>query len=349
MPAKIRVALVGVGNAASALVQGIQYYSDGEKPGLWHPNLGGHAVSDIELVGAYDIDPKKVGLDVSQAIFAKPNVTPKYVDVKPLGIHVEAGLLGDEVPSSFNESIRPIIRKEPIVDSIKEKKPDIILNLISSGSDSASKKYAEAALSAGCAFVNATPSPIASDKELAARYSRSGAILVGDDLMSQFGGTVFHKGILDFMVSRGITIKKSYQLDVGGGSETLNTLSEDLRAVKRRVKTESIAVEVPYEIESVAGTTDYVDFMGNSRTSYFWIEGEHFLGSSVKFDIYLRTEDGPNGAGVLVDLVRAVKAAMDRGEKGAEHVISAYGFKSPPNPARLADAYETFRRKYINQ
>ena len=349
VPDKIRVAIVGVGNAASALVQGIRYYSEGDKPGLWHSSVGGHTISDIELVGAYDIDPKKVGLDVSQAIFEKPNVTPKYVDVKPLGIHVEAGLLGDEVPSSFNRSIRPIIRMEPVVDSLEEKKPDMILNLISSGSDSASRKYAEAALSAGCSFVNATPSPIASDKELATRYSRSGVILVGDDLMSQFGGTVFHKGILDFMVSRGIKIKKSYQLDVGGGSETLNTLSEDLRAVKRRLKTESIAVEVPYHIESVAGTTDYVDFMRNSRTSYFWIEGEHFLGSSVKFDIYLRTEDGPNGAGILVDLIRSVKAAKDRGEKGAEDVISAYGFKSPPKPSRLADAYETFSREYINR
>ena len=316
MSAKIRVAIVGVGNATSALVQGIRCYSDGNKPGVWHSTVGGHTTSDIELVGAYDIDPVKVGSDVSQAIFAKPNVTPRYVDVKPLGIPVEAGLLGDEVPSSLNRSIQPIIRKEPIADSLREMKPDIILNLISSGSDSASRKYAEAALSAGCSFVNATPSPIASDKELAARYSRSGVILVGDDLMSQFGGTVFHKGILDFIVNRGIKIRKSYQLDVGGGAETLNTLSEDLRAVKRRVKTKSIAVEVPYEIESVAGTTDYVDFMGNSRTSYFWIEGEHFLGSSVKFDIYLRTEDGPNGAGILVDLIRSVKAEKDRGGRG---------------------------------
>lgn len=344
---KIRVAIAGVGNAASALVQGISYYfQDETRSGLWHPTVGNYRISDIEIVAAYDIDPRKIGLDLGRAIFTKPNVILKYSNVKSLGIEVEAGLIGDDLPPALAGDI-PSADKISITDSLKAKKPDILLNLISSGRDSASRKYAESALDTCCSFVNATPSHLADNEELVAKYSDAGALILGDDLMSQFGGTVFHKGILDFMVGRGIKLKKSYQLDVGGGSETLNTLSEDLRAVKRKVKTEAIGGEVPYSIQSVAGTTDYVDFMGNSRTSYFWIEGEQFLGAPVKFDIYLRTNDGPNAAGILVDIIRATKTAMDKGGKGTDHTISAYGFKRPPKLQKLSQAYEEFRRNYL--
>ena len=346
MPSKIRVAIAGVGNAASALVQGIQYYSDGSsRAGLWHTKVGGYSISDIGIVSAYDVDARKIGSDLSKAIFAKPNVMPKQVNVKPLGVDIEAGMLGNskQVPAGM----KIITRNGSIADSLKKKKTDVLLNLVSSGNDAASKEYAEAAASADCSFVNATPTKLANDAKLVSKYSGAGAIIVGDDLMSQFGGTAFHRGILDIMNSRGIRVKKSYQLDVGGGTETLNTLGEDLRAVKRKVKTEAIALEVPYEIESVAGTTDYVDFMGNSRTSYYWIEGEQFLGSSVRFDIYLRTMDGPNAAGVLVDIIRAIKAARDKGQKGSENTISAFGFKSPPKRQKLSQAYEEFRQKYL--
>jgi myo-inositol-1-phosphate synthase len=240
-----------------------------------------------------------------------------------------------------------IPRNGSIADSLKNKKADILLNLISSGNDTASKEYAEAAVSGGCSFVNTTPTKLVNDSKIVAKYSDAGAIIAGDDLMSQFGGTAFHRGILDIMNSRGIRVKKSYQLDVGGGMETLNTLGEDLRAVKRNVKTEAIALEVPYSIESVAGTTDYVDFMGNSRTSYYWIEGEQFLGSSVRFDIYLKTTDGPNGASVLVDIIRATKAAKDKGQNGLENTICAFGFKNPPKKQKLSQAYGEFRQKYV--
>jgi len=348
MPNKIRVAVIGVGNATSALVQGIHRYRDGSSMvGLWHPKVGGYSISDIEIIGAYDIDARKVGSDLSKAIFAKPNVMPKQVSVEPLGIDVEAGIVGDSkhVPAG---NMKITTQNGYIVDSLKKKKADMLLNLISSGNDAASKGYAEAAASAGCSFVNATPTKLVNDAKLVSKYSDARTIMVGDDLMSQFGGTAFHRGILDIMNNRGIRVKKSYQLDVGGGMETLNTLGEDLRAIKRRVKTDAIALEVPYEIESVAGTTDYVDFMGNSRTSYYWIDGEQFLGSSVRFDIYLRTMDGPNGAGVLVDVIRAVRAARDKGKKGLENIICAFGFKSPPTRQKLGQAYEEFRQKYVH-
>lgn len=349
MPSKIRVAIAGIGNAASALVQGVQYYGeDSRRAGLWHPKVGGYSISDIEIVAAYDIDPRKVGLEITKAIFAKPNVMPKHVSVKSLGVDVEAGILGDD-RLMLAGNVKPIASNGSILDSLKKRKADVLLNLISSGNDSASKEYAGAASSAGCSFINATPTELVSDKKIVAKFSATNALIVGDDLMSQFGGTAFHRGILDIMNGRGVRVKKSYQLDVGGGTETLNTLEEDLRAVKRRVKTEAIALEVPYQIESVAGTTDYVDFMGNSRTSYYWIEGEQFLGSKVRFDIYLRTTDGPNGAAVLVDVIRAIKAARDKGEKGSENEISAFGFKKPPVAKKLSEAYNNFKRKYIGQ
>ena len=348
MPNKIRVAVAGLGNAASALVQGIQYYGDSlNRAGLWHPKVGGYSISDIEIVAAYDIDKRKVGLDLSKAIFAKPNVMPNHVNVKPFSVDVEPGMLGNGKQVQAGDMNRTA-QNGSIADSLKKRKADVLLNLISSGNDAASKEYAEAAVSAGCSFVNATPTKLVNDVKLVSKYSDAGTIIVGDDLMSQFGGTAFHRGILDIMNGRGVRVKKSYQLDVGGGTETLNTLGEDLRAVKRGVKTEAIAIEVPYEIESVAGTTDYVDFMGNSRTSYYWIEGEQFLGSSVRFDIYLRTTDGPNGAGVLVDIIRAMKASRENGQKGSENIICAFGFKSPPKRKKLRQAYEQFRERYVN-
>ena len=346
MPSKIRVAVAGVGNVASALVQGVQYYGESSsRGGVWHPKVGGYSISDIEFVAAYDIDGKKIGSDLSKAIFAKPNVMPRQVNVKTLGVDVEAGMAGKQVPA---ENDKTMTQNGSIADSLKKRKTDVLLNLISSGNDAASKEYAEAAVSAGCSFVNATPTKLVNNARLVSRYSGAGAIIVGDDLMSQFGGTAFHRGILDIMNSRGIRVRKSYQLDVGGGTETLNTLGEDLRAVKRTVKTEAIAIEVPYEIESVAGTTDYVDFMGNSRTSYYWIEGEQFLGASVRFDIYLRTADGPNGAGVLVDIIRATKTSRDKGQKGVENIICGFGFKNPPKRQKLAQAYEEFRQRSVN-
>ena len=246
MPSKIKVAITGVGNVASALVQGIQYYSDdSSRAGLWHTKVGGYLVSDIEIVGAYDIDAGKVGLDLSKAIFAKPNVMPKQVSVKALGVDVEAGNLGNskQVPAGSKTTTT---RNGSIADSVKQKKADVLLNLISSGNDAASEEYAESGASAGCSFINATPTKLVNDAKLVSKYSGAGAIIVGDDLMSQFGGTAFHRGILNIMNGRGIRVKKSYQLDVGGGTETLNTLGEDLRALKRRVKTDAIALEVPY-------------------------------------------------------------------------------------------------------
>ena len=349
MSGKIRIALIGIGNCACSLVQGISYYGeDDSRDGLWHRLVGRYKVSDLEIVEGFDINAKKIGLDLSEAIFSKPNVAKKYFNVEPSNVKVKKGFLYDELSNHLRNSF-DVKNGEPydIIDRLKNSKVDVLVNLISSGLDKTSKSYAEVANKAGCCFINATPSLIASDENFVGKFKEENLVVIGDDLMSQFGGTAFHKGILDFMHNRGIKIKKSYQLDVGGGTETLNTLNEDVKFMKRNMKTKAISIELPYKFETVAGTTDYVDYMQNDRTSYYWIQGEGFLGSSVRFDIYLRTSDGPNAGNILLDVIRAVKVAKDEGDFGAPLDICGYGFKHAPKNIKLKDAYQNFTSKYI--
>ncbi|NWG08699.1 MAG: L-myo-inositol-1-phosphate synthase [Nitrososphaerales archaeon] len=349
MSGRIRIALIGVGNSACSLVQGIGYYGeDDSRMGLWHKSVGGYRVSDVKVVEAFDIDGRKVGLDLSEAIFSKPNVARRHFDVDTIGVKVKRGFLYDELSHHLRGSF-DIRDEDPseMVSALRSSRADILVNLISSGLDRTSKAYAEIAIKSGCCFVNATPSLIASDEHFVKRFKEANLVVVGDDLMSQFGGTAFHKGILDFMHSRGIKITKSYQLDVGGGNETLNTLDEGVKFTKRGMKTKAISIELPYEFETVAGTTDYVDYMLNDRTSYYWIQGESFLASPIKVDIYLRTSDGPNAGNVLLDIIRAVKATKDKRSFGAPLEICGYGFKHTSKSVGLRDAYRDFALKYV--
>jgi myo-inositol-1-phosphate synthase len=217
----------------------------------------------------------------------------------------------------------------------------VALNLISSGMDKTSLAYAKAALQARVSFVNATPAKIATNASLAKKFAASKLVLAGDDLLSQFGGTAFHKGMIDFMVERGVHVKQSYQLDVGGSAETKNTMSEHIRMLKRGMKTRSIGMEAPYKFESVAGTTEYTDFLGDSRNSYYWMSSEGFLGSNIVMDLTLRTNDGSNAGNVLLDVVRAAAAKKVKAAKASE-VISAFGFKSPPKQFKIREAYVNF-------
>lgn len=348
MKRKIRVALIGIGNAASALVQGATYYSqDRRRSGLWHEVVGGCRPSDIEFVDAYDIDSRKIGLDLSEAIHAPPNALSKYLAVPKLGVPVKPGFLLDPLPQILRSSITLPNDVSTEASPALDGGVDVVVNLISSGLSRTSETYARRAAEGGACFVNATPSPIATKETLVSEFQRRRLVVVGDDLLSQFGGTAFHKGILDFMNRRGIRVRRSYQLDVGGGTETLNTIDEFIRADKRKMKTEAIASELPYGFETVAGTTDYVDYLGNTRTSYFWIEGDNFLGSTVKVDVYLKTSDGPNAGNILFDVIRAAKAAKDAGQSGAPPEICAYGFKKTPVVLKLHDAVTDFSKKYL--
>jgi myo-inositol-1-phosphate synthase len=309
--------------------------------------VAGMRPSDLRIVAAFDVDERKVGLGLDKAIFAAPNVAQKYLDVPDTGVVVLPGLSKGEVAPHLTSAKLATTTREKLVEQLCGANADILVNLISSGSDGSSEEYAVAALEAGCAFVNCTPSLLLKRRNLVQRFARARLPLVGDDLMSQFGGTVLHKGLLNLMVNRGVKLTKSYQLDVGGGSETLNTIDERVKMAKRSVKTTSVASEVPYKFETVAGTTDFVDYMGNDRTSYFWVEGGGFLGSEVTVDVYLRSSDGANAGNILFDVLRATYAAKKAKKLKAVGEICAYGFKSPPKRKRFEEGYKKFTEAFV--
>ncbi|MEM1539876.1 MAG: inositol-3-phosphate synthase [Candidatus Bathyarchaeia archaeon] len=343
---KIRVAVVGVGNCASALMQGLHYYknfnSDDECVGLRNLFLGGFHPRDIQIVAAFDIDGRKIGRDLSEAIFAPPNVAPKLVAVPPLGVTVQKGPVLDGVGEYTKEVIQVSGSKEAnVADVLRESKAEIVLNLLPSGAVKASEWYATQSLEAGCAFINATPVSIASNSVWARRFEEAGLPLVGDDLVDQIGATTLHKTLLRLLSRHGVRITETYQLDVGGGTESLDTLDRT-RELKRTVKTETVKAVLPYEVEVVAGSTDFVDFLQNRRDSYFWIRGLYFCGTPMQIDMRLSTVDAPNAGSVLLDVIRAVKIALNRKLKGVILPICAYAFKHPPQLLSLDIAEKMF-------
>jgi len=348
---KIRLALIGVGNCASALVQGLQYYRRCEKEeciGLRHVVLGGFHPKDIEVVAAFDIDERKIGKDLSEAIFSQPNNAPKLIDVPLSNTVVHKGPLLDGLGEYTKNVVHVGARPESNVAMIlKESDAEVVLNLLPSGAVKASQWYAEQALISGCAFINATPVFMASDAAWAHRFEVADLPIVGDDLIDQVGSTTLHKTLLQLLSTNGVHIKETYQLDVGGGTESLDTL-ERTKDVKRAVKTQSVEAALPYEAAVVAGSTDYVDFLQNRRDSYFWIRGVHFCNVPMQIDLKLSTIDAPNAGSVLLDVIRAVKIALERKAKGALLPVCAYGFKHPPQLMPLETAEKMFN-EYVNE
>ena len=343
---KTKVAVAGIGNCASVFVQGLRFYSGRGSGGLWHPKVAGMSARDVEVVAAFDIDSRKSGLDLSKAIFTEPNVMRRHLKVPDSGIKVEQGISkGDIPPHLVGSRISSGTAKE-VALRLEASGADILVNLISSGSDSSSEAYASAALEAGCSFVNCTPSLVTKNRRLSSAFTKAKLALVGDDLMSQFGGTVFHKGLLNLMVRRGVKVSKSYQLDVGGGSETLNTINERIKLAKRDVKTASVASEVPYKFQTIAGTTDFVDYMGNDRTSYFWFDGSGFLNTGIEVDVYLRSSDGANAGNILLDVLRATHDIVRARKLARVNEICAYGFKAPPRQMHFEEASRRFESQY---
>ena len=342
-----KIALAGIGNCASVFIQGLRFYSRDERRGLWHPKVAGLKPKDIEVVAAFDVDSRKVGLELSKAVFSPPNVARRFLSLPRGRVTVDAGISKGEPAPHLRDVRLEKSTMEDVSKRLGDSGADILVNMISSGSNSSTEEYARAALKAGCAYINCTPSLVQRSNKLVADFQKAKLPLVGDDLMSQFGGTIFHKGLLGLMVNRGIKVAKSYQLDVGGGSETLNTIDEGIKMAKRGVKTASVAEEVPYKFETIAGTTDYVDYMGNDRTSYFWFEGGTFMDSGISVDIYLRSSDGANAGNVLFDVIRATYRCVKLGKIGTVGEICAYGFKSPPKPTHYDEAYRKFAALYI--
>ncbi|MCW4044932.1 MAG: inositol-3-phosphate synthase [Candidatus Bathyarchaeota archaeon] len=343
---KVKVALIGVGNCASAFVQGLQYYGKQTEScvGLRNPQLGGLTTRDIQVVAAFDVDKRKVGKDLAEAIFAAPNNAPKVADVPATGVTVQKGSLLDGV----GECTRSIVQISGAADvnvaeALRSSGAEVAVNLLPSGAVEASRWYAAQALAAGCAFVNATPNFVASDAAWAKRFEDAGLPVAGDDLVDQVGSTALHKTLLKLLSMNGVRIAETYQLDVGGGTESLDTLDRS-RDAKRAIKTQSVAASLPYKAEVVAGSTDYVDFLQNKRDSYFWISGSYFCNAPMRIDLKFSTVDAPNAGSVLFDVVRAMKVALEKKQKGAVLPVCVYAFKRPPQLVPLETAEEMFTR-----
>jgi myo-inositol-1-phosphate synthase len=332
----IKVALVGIGNCASALVQGVEYYKNAkavdDNIGLGHPDFAGFHVSDIEFVAAFDVVDSKVDTDLSEAIFAKPNNVMRFAEVPNTGIKVQKGEEHDGVDNMLKALVTLSSKSSvDVVKTLKDSGAEIVINMLPGSAEKATKFYANAALEANCAFINGTPIPIASDPEWSRKFEEKGLPLVGDDIQDQLGSTVLHRSILQLLVARGV---KSYQLDVGGGAESLDSHYRG-RMRKRGVKSSAIGQDLPYDAPLVAGSSDYVPFMDNARDSYFYIHGRQFGGAPIKIDIRMEVTDGPNAGPILMDAIRGTKLALKRGVGGALESISAYGFKMPPTPTDM--------------
>lgn len=336
---KIKIALAGVGNCASSLVQAIHHYGNpttaAESAGLAHPMLGNYSISDIEIVAAFDVDKRKVDTDLSHAIFAKPNNAPKFTDIPLTKITVQRGPTLDGIPPEIRELVEES-DTEPIdvIAVLKESGAQILVGLLPSGASESTFFYAEAALKAGCGYVNTSPVYLATDREWAKRFREAKLPLIGDDLMSQLGATALHRALLDFLVKRGVRIVESYQLDVGGGTESLESLHR-ARDQKRDMKTKIVSTEVPYEVPVTAGSSDYVYFLGNRRESYFYLQGRYIGDADFKIDLRLVSQDAPNSTSILLDVIRAVQVGIDRGYVGPIDEVCSYGFKAPPRPYPL--------------
>lgn len=343
---EIRVAVVGVGNCASALIQGVYYYrnaSEEEKvPGLLHKEFGGYKVGDVKFVAAFDVDARKVGKDLGEAIYSKPNNTSVFCKVPRIGVKVMRG----EVLDGIGKFLKPVIKVNPnddsvnVADVLRETEADMVLNYLPVGSDKATQWYANQAIEAGCAFVNCIPSFIASAPKWQKEFEKAGLPVAGDDVMSQIGATVLHKTIAKLLVDRGVRIEESYQLNVGGDTDFLNMLDEDRLKSKRISKTSAVQALVPYEIPLRIGPSDYVGFLENKKICYIWLRGRYFGDTPVKIDVKLDVVDSPNSAGVVIDAIRATKIGLDRRIAGPLTSISAYAFKHPPVQA----PYETAKK-----
>lgn len=339
MSDKISLALIGIGNVSTTLMKGFEFYKNATE-GLWHPKIGGLTLNDFTVSAVYDIDASKVGKNISSLINGSKSDFGNLT--------VQPGILEDNSPSHIlqNGQAKSSSYNE-FVSSLKKARPDFVVNLISSGMEKSSEEYAKAALDAGCSFFNATAAKTATEQARKA-FESKGIMILGDDLMSQFGGTAFHRGMIDFMASRGIMLRKAYQLDVGGNQDTQNTMAEETRERKRQIKTESIAIESPVPFMSTAGTTEYAEQLGDSRVSYYWMEAKGFLGTPVELDLSLRTNDSTNGCNVIVDAIRAAKQATSSKDFAKSDIISAYAFKSPPKKMHIRECIRAFEDAFAN-
>jgi myo-inositol-1-phosphate synthase len=340
---KIRVAIVGVGNCASALLQGITYYKtrrDEDGAGLMHPSIGGYLPEDIEVVAAFDIDDRKVGKPLHEAIFAPPNCTKVFAEqVEASPVIVKKGHLLDGMSDhmdSYPLERRFLLSAQPecdVVSELRDSGAQLLVNFLPVGSLRAAEFYAECALKAGLAFINCIPVFIGSDPVWVDRFEQAGLPIIGDDIKSQLGATITHRILTRLCEERGVRIDHTYQLNIGGNTDFLNMLNRDRLSMKKVSKTEAVQSQLgrPLEEENIhVGPSDYVPWLHDNKVCYVRIEGTQFGGVKFHLDFKLSVEDSPNSAGVVIDLIRCCKLALDRGISGALPSVAAYTMKHPP-------------------
>jgi myo-inositol-1-phosphate synthase len=352
---KIRIAIIGAGNCASSLVQGIHYYRDQRAEdaiGLMHWEIGGYTPSEIEVVAAFDIDQRKVGRDVSEAIFAAPNCTTVFCqDVVPSGVKVRMGKVLDGLSGqmrSHDDEYTFVLADEPeptmeaVVDVLKQSGAEILLNYLPVGSEEATRFYAHCALEARTAFINNMPVFIASDPVWAARFKEAGLPLIGDDIKSQLGATIVHRVLTDLFKKRGVKLERTYQLNTGGNTDFLNMLDRSRLVSKKVSKTEAVqsVAETRLKNENIhIGPSDYVAWQKDNKLCFLRMEGKLFGDVPMNLELRLSVEDSPNSAGVAIDSIRCCKLALQRGEAGVLYPPSAYFCKHPPRQYPDDDAH----------
>jgi myo-inositol-1-phosphate synthase len=343
----IKLAIAGMGNCASSLVQGIEYYRDAdpadEVPGLMHVELGGYHVGDIELVAAFDVDADKVGLDASKALFADINNTVKFCDLPHLGVKVQRGPTLD----GFGEFYREVAQESPtepvdVAQALRDSGADVLVSYLPVGSEEAQRHYAQACLDAGVAFVNAIPVFIASDPEWAERFRAAGVPIVGDDIKSQVGATIVHRTLARLFEDRGTTIDHTYQLNFGGNMDFMNMLERSRLKSKKISKTQSVTSQIDQGISDRdvhIGPSDHVPWLEDRKWALIRLEGRNFGDVPLTVELKLEVHDSPNSAGVIIDAVRCAKIALDRGLGGPLEGPSAYFMKSPGVQLRDEEAH----------
>ena len=354
---KVRVAIIGVGNCASSLVQGVEFYKNAREdefvPGLMHVNLGGYHIGDIEFTAAFDVDKNKVGKDLSKAIFTEPNNTYKFCDVHKLGVPVSRGMTHDGLGKYLSE----IIEKAPpptadIVGILKDTKTDVVVSYLPVGSEEATKWYVEQILEAGCGFINCIPVFIASATYWPERFRKRGVPVIGDDIKSQVGATIAHRVLTRLFRDRGVKLERTSQLNVGGNTDFLNMLERSRLESKKISKTNAVTSQLDYDMgkENVyIGPSDHVPWLKDRKWCYIKMEGTTFGNVPLELELKLEVWDSPNSAGVVIDAVRCCKLAMDHGISGPLEAPSAYFMKSPPkqfSDEQAREMVEAFIREY---
>ena len=346
-PRSIKVAIAGVGNCASSLIQGVAYYRDADPadqvPGLMHVTLGGYHVADLEFVAAFDVDAEKVGLDLGKAIFAGQNNTIRFADVAELDVTVLRGPTLDGLGKYYRETIEES-PAEPVdvAQALRESGAEVLVSYLPVGSEEAQKHYAAAAIEAGVAFVNAIPVFIASDPEWAQRFTDAGVPIIGDDIKSQVGATILHRLLARLFEDRGTVLDRTYQLNVGGNMDFKNMLERERLESKKISKTQAVTSQIDHEIAAKdvhIGPSDHVAWLEDRKWAYVRLEGRNFGDVPLNLEVKLEVWDSPNSAGVIIDAVRCARVALDRGLGGPLLGPSAYFMKSPPVQYHDEDAH----------